>query len=65
MAQFNGIVSGILLFVAGVWMRKWLAESGTKSWVISSVAWSLILYGIQNIIFAFTGNPFEGLMGLM
>ena len=64
MAQFNGIVSGILLLAAGLWMRKWLADSDIKSWIISTIAWSLILYGIQNIIFAFIGNPFGDLINL-
>jgi hypothetical protein len=62
MAQFNGILSGIVLFALGVWMLKWLGESETKSWIISSLAWGLILYGVQNIIFAFIGNPFQALM---
>ncbi|MCX5749048.1 MAG: hypothetical protein NTZ10_02215 [Candidatus Saganbacteria bacterium] len=62
MAIFTGIVSGIALIALGVWILRWLGESGTKSWIISSVAWSLILYGVQVIIVAFIGNPFKGLI---
>ena len=62
MEQFNGIIGGIALVAAGFWMLKWMGESGTKSWIISTIAWSLLLYGLQNILFVFIGNPFKGLM---
>ena len=53
----NGFLIGL-----GIWMLKWLSESETKSWIVSAAAWMLLLYGLQNIVIIFFGNPFQGIL---